>query len=166
MKILFVILMFVSVIGVQAQHDHHAQPEQKSIAPTFKDAKVGSAYTHYIALKDALVASNAKEAKHAATELEKSLSSISNGKAAYDAAKAIASSAELNEQRKQFTTLSNEITALVKSSKLTSGSLFVEYCPMANNNEGGYWLSNEKAIRNPYFGNSMLTCGSVKETIQ
>jgi hypothetical protein len=54
----------------------------------------------------------------------------------------------------------------VKSSKVVSGSLFVEYCPMANNNEGGFWLSNEKEIKNPYFGDMMLKCGSVKETIQ
>jgi hypothetical protein len=55
---------------------------------------------------------------------------------------------------------------LVKDSKLATGALYVEYCPMANNNQGGFWLSNEKQIKNPYFGEAMLTCGSVKETIQ
>ena len=37
---------------------------------------------------------------------------------------------------------------------------------MAFDNTGGYWLSNSKEVRNPYFGNSMLKCGEVKETIQ
>ncbi|MBA4058359.1 MAG: hypothetical protein C0490_26815, partial [Marivirga sp.] len=50
--------------------------------------------------------------------------------------------------------------------KLSMGILYLEYCPMANNNEGAYWLSNEKEIKNPYFGDKMLKCGSVKETIQ
>jgi hypothetical protein len=56
--------------------------------------------------------------------------------------------------------------SLVKASKLSMGSIYVEYCPMANDNEGAYWLSNEKQIKNPYFGDAMLKCGSVKETIQ
>jgi hypothetical protein len=58
------------------------------------------------------------------------------------------------------------MTTLIKSSKLSAGALYLEYCPMANNNEGAFWLSNEKQIKNPYFGDMMLTCGSVKETIQ
>jgi hypothetical protein len=28
------------------------------------------------------------------------------------------------------------------------------------------WLSDQKEIANPYYGNSMLTCGSVKETLE
>jgi hypothetical protein len=46
------------------------------------------------------------------------------------------------------------------------GSVYVAYCPMANNNEGANWLSNDKEIKNPYFGDKMLRCGSVMETIQ
>ncbi|MFT4674108.1 MAG: hypothetical protein ACI9R6_001009, partial [Saprospiraceae bacterium] len=29
------------------------------------------------------------------------------------------------------------------------------------NNTGGYWLSNSKEIRNPYFGSKMLKCGRI-----
>ena len=58
------------------------------------------------------------------------------------------------------------MATLVKGGKLSAGALYLEYCPMANNNEGAYWLSNEKQIKNPYFGDMMLKCGSVKETIQ
>jgi len=36
---------------------------------------------------------------------------------------------------------------------------------MALNDKGGYWLSNEKAIKNPYYGESMMACGEIKETI-
>jgi hypothetical protein len=28
-----------------------------------------------------------------------------------------------------------------------------------------YWLSGDAAIKNPYFGSSMLTCGKVSTTI-
>ena len=167
-KQLTIMLLALVSFGAYAQHDHnaHASSSQEKGTPAFKDDKIGTAYTHYIHLKDALVASNAAEAKKAAGELEKSLVGVGESKKAIDAAKTISSSTDLNDQRKTFSTLSNEMTTLVKASKLASGSLYVEYCPMANNNEGAFWLSNEKEIKNPYFGDIMLKCGSVKETLQ
>ena len=40
-----------------------------------------------------------------------------------------------------------------------------QFCPMALGNKGAYWLSDKKPIRNPYFGDAMLTCGETKETL-
>jgi len=37
---------------------------------------------------------------------------------------------------------------------------------MADDNKGGYWLSTEKKIKNPYFGSKMIKCGKVKEIIK
>lgn len=151
--ILFSMLLLAST-GMQAQ-----------TTPSFKDAKLTAAYTQYITLKDALVASKANDAKQAAATLQKSLSGIQNGKKASAQAAIIASSGDLTAQRKAFSSLSNEMKSLV-TGNISSGSLYLEYCPMANNNTGAYWLSNEKKIMNPYFGDAMLHCGSVKETIQ
>jgi len=36
---------------------------------------------------------------------------------------------------------------------------------MAFDNKGAYWLSNEAAIRNPYFGDEMLECGKVEDSV-
>lgn len=163
------IIAFVALasFGAYAQHDHAAHGDGKEQGHAmFKDEKLGAAYTHYIHLKDALVASDAGEAKKAAGELQASLRAISNGTNASDNAAKIAASSDLDQQRIVFSDLSNEMQTLVKEGKLASGSLYVEYCPMANNNQGAFWLSNEKQIKNPYFGDSMLKCGSVKETIQ
>lgn len=138
---------------------------QQPTAPSFKDAHLNTAYTLYISLKDALVASKASEATQAAAALQKSLAGIQNGKKAAEQAAIIASATDLTGQRKAFSLLSNEMKTLVKGN-VSSGALYLEYCPMANNNTGAYWLSNEKKIMNPYFGDEMLHCGSVKETIQ
>ena len=43
---------------------------------------------------------------------------------------------------------------------------FVQYCPMAMDNEGADWLSTEEQIRNPYFGDKMMKCGSVKRELK
>jgi hypothetical protein len=37
---------------------------------------------------------------------------------------------------------------------------------MANKGDGGDWLSTEKEIRNPYYGDEMLECGRVAEEIK
>lgn len=167
-KTIMTALVALISFGANAQHDHAAHGDRKAEQQQakFKDDKLGAAYTHYIHLKDALVASDAGEAKKAAGELQKALASVSNGEKAMDEASKVSSASDLGDQRKAFSGLSNEMTTLVKNGKLSSGSLYVEYCPMANNNEGGFWLSNEKQIKNPYFGDAMLKCGSVKETIQ
>ncbi|MEO7991608.1 MAG: DUF3347 domain-containing protein [Chryseolinea sp.] len=161
-------LCLVTSIVAIAQHDHSKPAEQtiQAKAPTFKDANVGKAYGLYIQLKDALVASKQDEAKLISGELQKSLLIISAGKSAATEAANIAYASTLADQRKAFSVLSTEISALIKANSLASGHLYLEYCPMANNNEGAYWLSNEKVIKNPYFGQAMLSCGMVKETIQ
>lgn len=168
-KTMMMALMALASLGAYAQHDHSAHTDSKDQPQghvMFKDEKVGKAYEQYVRLKDALVASKSDEAKKVAAELQKSLGSLANAKKATESATKIAASTDLSSQRKEFSILSNEMTALVKATKLSMGSIYLEYCPMANNNEGAFWLSNEKQIKNPYFGDAMLMCGSVKETIQ
>jgi len=166
-QLIMIALVALVSFGAYAQHDHAAQGDSKEQGQVmFKDEKLGAAYAHYVHLKDALVTSKSDEAKKAASELQKSLASLSNAKKATESASKIATTSDLDDQRKEFSSLSNEMTILVKASKLSMGAVYLEYCPMANNNEGAYWLSNEKQIKNPYFGDAMLKCGSVKETIQ
>ncbi|MGB5928956.1 MAG: DUF3347 domain-containing protein [Cyclobacteriaceae bacterium] len=155
--------------GAFAQHDHSNHADKMKTAdkmePMFKDKNMGAAYSQYILLKEALVGSQAVEAKNAAKMLEGSLSSVNNGKTAKIEAAKIANTSSLNDQRKAFSSLSNEMTTLVKASTLSMGEVYLEYCPMANESTGAFWLSNQKEIKNPYFGDKMLKCGSVKETI-
>lgn len=150
---LFFVINSMSIVFLFAQE-----------APSFKDAKMNLAYTQYIQLKDALVASNLDEAKKASGQLQQTLLSLNNKKATGNAEK-IADSSNLDDQRLAFSELSNEMNKLVKANKPISGTLYLEYCPMANNDAGAYWLSNDKEIKNPYFGSMMLKCGMVKETI-
>jgi DNA repair ATPase RecN len=167
--ILLPLLLLLSNLGAFAQHDHAAHSNDKKAnqaEATFKDPKLGKAYDHYIQVKNALVESKSDVAKKIANDLTKALKDISGSTAALESASKIASSTDLGEQRTLFSILSNEMTKLVKGGKLSAGNLYLEYCPMANNNAGAYWLSNEKEIKNPYFGDMMLHCGSVKETIQ
>ena len=41
------------------------------------------------------------------------------------------------------------------------GTVYVQYCPMADDNKGASWLSTDSSIKNPYFGSAMLECGEI-----
>lgn len=168
-KAMITLCMALAALVTFAQHDHAAQDNKKEavkVEPEFQDKKLSAAYVNYIQLKDALVASDSDKSKKAGAELQKSLAPVSNSKKASELTAKLVASTDLAAQRKIFSSLSNEMSILVKGGKLSAGVLYFDYCPMANNNEGAYWLSNEKEIKNPYFGDRMLKCGSVKETIE
>ncbi len=71
----------------------------------------------------------------------------------------------LNEQRDEFRMLSKQMIAIVSAIDELEKTLYIQHCPMANQNNGADWLSYNNEIRNPYFGEAMLTCGSVIEEI-
>lgn len=43
--------------------------------------------------------------------------------------------------------------------------VYVQHCPMANNDQGADWMSMDLEIRNPYYGEQMMTCGSTQDTL-
>lgn len=77
----------------------------------------------------------------------------------------IAETKDIEHQREHFSRLSDQIYKLIKVSKQES-PVYYQHCPMFNNGKGANWLSKESAIRNPYYGSQMLTCGKTTETIQ
>ena len=72
---------------------------------------------------------------------------------------------QINEQRKHFKQLSNNVSSAVRKFGINE-KVYNQFCPMANNNKGGFWLSKEEQILNPYFGEAMLKCGEVKQIIE
>lgn len=71
----------------------------------------------------------------------------------------------IRHQREHFEMLSSDIYDLAKMVK-PNQVLYYDFCPMYNDNKGGYWLSEKKDISNPYLGKEMLTCGTVKEELR
>ncbi|HEY8689841.1 MAG TPA: DUF3347 domain-containing protein [Chitinophagaceae bacterium] len=123
----------------------------------------------YYNIKNALVARNANTASLKAEEFVKTLNGIDPkiiNEATRDAllkdAGNISEKKDIKLQRESFATFSINMYTLVKAVKLTTDLVYYAYCPMKK----AYWLSSEAAIRNPYYGNMMLTCGKVYETIK
>jgi len=72
---------------------------------------------------------------------------------------------DIGKQRELFSQLTEKVEPIFKVS-IEGGEIYKQFCPMAFEGKGGYWISDASEIRNPYYGNKMLTCGKVTETIQ
>jgi len=119
-------------------------------------------FQRYIQVKDALVNSDSKTAAIQATALQQELESTWSGQEYHpllQSVKTIATTTDLATQRKAFTDVSVRMWQLVKSKGGIRQTVYYQYCPMKKAN----WLSQEAAIRNPYYGSQMLTCGSISD---
>lgn len=131
----------------------------------FSDASLSPVFNHYMHIKTALVNSNAEEAQSGAEMLTKVLNNVEGNGEAISAAREIAQTENLNEQRTSFSNLTAGVESLL-SGAVASGEIYKQYCPMAFDGQGGSWLSASQEVRNPYFGDKMLKCGSVRDTLQ
>lgn len=68
--------------------------------------------------------------------------------------------------RGKFISISNLMIAIAESFAPLSTAIYIQNCPMADSNKGADWLSLDKEIQNPYFGESMLSCGENTKTIK
>jgi hypothetical protein len=160
--VISVILLFAS-FSVSAHYDRDASPLSQLL-------------NLYYDVKNALVNSDAATASAKSGELLKAINSVDSSslseterktftslhyKLAYDA-RHISEVKEISHQREHFENLSLNMYALAKAAKLSAQPVYEQYCPMKK----AYWLSSEASIKNPYYGNEMLTCGEVKDTLK
>ncbi len=128
----------------------------------------------FVASDDALAAANAKALIASADTLNlqevKADSSIVEMAKQYigsisSEAKALVAEPNLEAKRKSFQMISDNMYDLVRTVHFDKEIVYHQFCPMAFNDAGAYWLSQTADIKNPYFGKKMLTCGEVKDSI-
>ncbi|KAA1242398.1 DUF3347 domain-containing protein [Aquimarina sp. RZ0] len=132
----------------------------------FEDEHITRIYKHYLGVKRGLVNSNVSVVRQEARKMEALIAESAATKQLKATTKLISLTRELKKQRDFFVTLTSETEKLISQSTITSGAVYKQYCPMALDKNGGYWLSDSEEIRNPYFGKSMLICGNVNKTIK
>ncbi len=136
-------------------------------------------YAAYFGLKDALIANDGVTASSKAKELFRVIDKVPMDKLAaeqhtvwmkyitklsYDA-EHIKGVTETEHQREHFSSLSKNMFEVMKVIK-PSYPVYYDHCPMYNDGKGGDWVSKESAIKNPFYGSQMLTCGKTVETIK
>ncbi len=161
-----------------ADHTEHL-PDYTSVSPVAFKNQLSELAGAYMALKDALVNTDSLASVKAAEGILDKLNQVDmtllKGDAhsywmkqlkAMEAHGAKISETELiEEQRAQFDFLSQSFVKTIKVFGVPKDTYYVQHCPMAFENQGADWVSNEKEIKNPYFGEKMLKCGIVKDSI-
>lgn len=130
---------------------------------SFKDSTTEKIFKNYLLLRTALVNSDASAAQSSAVKLSENITEET--KVLKTIAEQISETDDLEKQRKLLSDFTIEVEPLIKEN-IAQGLIYKQYCPMAFNGEGGSWFSNIEQIRNPYYGDKMLKCGSISETIQ
>ncbi|MCK6616320.1 MAG: DUF3347 domain-containing protein [Cyclobacteriaceae bacterium] len=155
------ILAFALVIAACGKTEK-ASDEQTQTTTKETNEALKVVLTGYFDVKDALVNDDAAKAKEAAAALIASTGDYAN--ALNESLNKIASTDDIEAQRVAFETLSMNLYEAAKQGG-AGMTIYKQYCPMAFDDKGAFWLSDEKQVLNPYFGASMLRCGSVKEEI-
>ncbi|MDT0642535.1 efflux RND transporter periplasmic adaptor subunit [Zunongwangia sp. F363] len=133
----------------------------------------------YLALKEGLVLADANATKKYSSELMESLKKLDGNLLKGDAktfwdekkdflmqhAKLCQEAPSIDGKRENFIYLSQPLIKIVESFGPGDETLYVDYCPMANNNKGAFWLSQTEEIRNPFMKEAMRSCGEVKQVI-
>jgi hypothetical protein len=137
----------------------------------------------YNSLKDALVASDTAKASAAALVLRTAADSLKVNEIKGDStgviketavsfagtisgsAQALAAEKELINKRKEFEMIAESVWNLTRTVRYSGQKLYWQFCPMAFDNKGAHWISEEREIKNPYFGSEMLNCGSVEDSL-
>ncbi len=132
---------------------------------TFNNPKNILLYQDYLAIKAAMVNTNYQKTEDAAKKMGIDFKTDNNYKLIHQVASLMASAENIQKQREFFVGLTEETLKILKSD-LKNGQFFVQYCPMAFEGKGAYWMSNSNEIRNPYFGDLMLTCGETTEILK
>lgn len=157
-------------------HENHDM-DHKAVKEEANQLK--AVFDSYFMVKDALVNTDASVASTKSKDLLSKLKAVQMDKLAMDVhmvwmkvmkdltsdSKAISETQDVKKQRVQFMSLSKNMRDLLLVAKFET-PVYYQFCPMANGGKGANWLSKENAVKNPYYGTQMMTCGKVVETIK
>lgn len=182
-------VFFFSACGGKKMVKHYNNLSPESELSNIQSASIGKILVEYYYIKDALVATNSYQADSNAYKMKASLlglratflnnDTISDGlKKVYPLflsqtdsmitqldAMLAANNKDCELKRIHFKSLSDVFYNFLKQGGTRNIEAYRQYCPMAMNEQGAYWLSASPEIENPYFGEKMLTCGELVDTI-
>ena len=159
--------------------NHSEMNERIKVSVDFQN-QLKTVFNNYLGVKDALVKDDSKKVADDAKKLLNKLNLIdmkllkdNNAhnhwmkleKELKSSTKSIVEASDIKEQRNHFKHLSSHLGSAIQLFGVNE-KVYNQFCPMADNNKGAYWLSKEEKVSNPYFGDAMLTCGEVKQVIE
>lgn len=151
--------------------------ERIEVDPKFQE-QLKVVFDDYIILKNALIKGDPKISRQASSMMFENLANVDTKLLKGDAlnswmrlskdlkthTRSLHFTTDLKAQREHFKPLSSSLITAVEKFGVNT-QVYAQFCPMADNNTGGYWLSLEDKVLNPYFGDMMINCGEVLREI-
>jgi len=134
----------------------------------------------YLQLSEALAADQLDAAKSAVNQLHEQIADFGNLVEDSEAAKLwreerrdlseiagrLSKASDLEAMRMAFALLSESMISIERTfGAAEQQDLYLLHCPMAFDGRGASWLQTEDAVRNPYYGASMLKCADKVEQL-
>lgn len=168
-----------TAIASNGDHSNHSNHSETTTTLIQSENQLEAVFDNYFLVKDALITSNGNSTASASKELVTAINNVKMDKLDMDVhmvwmkvvntiqkdAENIGNTKDIKIQRDHFTTLSKDMYTLIKVSKYET-PVYYQFCPMFNDGKGANWLSKENAVKNPYYGSMMLSCGKTVETIK
>ena len=178
--LVFVLAFFaVSCSSSEKKQENTAVSDfSTQVTPPQKEA-LNQWVLQYFKVKNALVATNVEKAKESATEFTtlinatktddfqgESLSFLTaHQQTLLTHLAEITNTSDVEVQRTALSGVTQSVYEITKAFKPNAQKVYYQFCPMAFDDKGGYWLNEEEKVYNPYFGDKMLHCGKVQETL-
>ena len=148
------------------------------VSDEFKN-QIKAVYESYLPVKDAMIASDVGLANETSKSLQKAFNNVDMGLVKGDAhlswmkdlavlkstTEMISKEVDIESIRMMLSPLSDQLYHTLKKYQVKTEG-FRQFCPMAMNDKGAFWLSDSDEILNPYYGDAMLTCGNVEEELK
>ena len=165
--------------GDDTEHDFPRPPDLTDETPEAFRARLTAILETYLQIHAALVDADEPAARDAMRTLDQEL-------AAFDAADAptevrdawdqdrremrshlahLDHLDDLKNVRQEFNTISQVLAYSIQQFGV-KGPVYRQFCPMAFDEDGAYWLSRDEIITNPYLPEDMLRCGEVVEQLR
>ena len=129
-------------------------------------------YDAYLTAQQALADDDLDAFKRASTDLNTALTLVNTAGVAGDDLSEWRTAAsrlrldlqpgDIADARSSFNRMSGAVIGLLHRFGHRGSAWYLVHCPMAFDFKGADWVQTTDAVRNPYFGATMLTCGTVK----
>lgn len=155
------------------------QVKRNTVDNDFK-TQLKKVYYDYIALKELVMSEDLNNISQSSNQLLESLSKIDMSlltnskehsswmpleKVIKSSSTIISTSTDIKAIKKQFNLLSINLSKAIAIFGINE-TVYLQFCPMAEDNNGAFWLSEHESVNNPYFNGSMLKCGEVKQILK
>ncbi|TRX21196.1 DUF3347 domain-containing protein [Flavobacterium franklandianum] len=178
-RIIITVALAITIISCNQKNkqEETVKIESTSEVVTQSSFSIDEIVKNYLAIKNSLANDDSDAAADAGKALLETMAKTSMEKVSADQMEAYMSisddakehaehigsnAGKIDHQREHFVMLSKDMNDLIQLFG-TSQKLYLDFCPMADDNKGAVWISETKEITNPYFGKDMATCGSIKK---